>query len=133
MPPPAASDTAAAEHLFNRFTSAFATFDAHQVAALFATPGVALREDGTTIALTDHEDVVRYYQAALNRYRSDGCRSCRWMQLEVTAMGTQAMLATVTWELLRDDQTIAASWRQSYCLRKTDHELQIFASATHPP
>jgi hypothetical protein len=125
------SDTALAEALFDRFARAFATFDAAHVAELFATPGVALRMDGSIVALSAREDVVRYYQAALDGYYRDGCRSCRWMQLEVTPMGSRAMLATVTWELLRDDESVVVRWRQSYSLSNFEGGPKIFASAMH--
>jgi hypothetical protein len=49
---------------FDRFVAAFATFDPAVIADLFATPGVTLRADGSLIALTTREDVVRYYRAA---------------------------------------------------------------------
>jgi hypothetical protein len=43
---------------FDRFVTAFASFDAVNVAELFATPGVALGRDGSIIALTTREDVL---------------------------------------------------------------------------
>ena len=58
------------EAFFYRFTEAFATFEAANFAALFATPGVALRKGGDFVALTTRDDVLRYYQAALDRYRA---------------------------------------------------------------
>jgi hypothetical protein len=132
MTEPFSSDLAIARAYFDRFAMAFATFDGAQVAGLFATPGVALRRDGSLIALTTRDDVVRYYQAALERYRRDGCQSCRWSQLTVTPMGRRSLLATVTWDLLREDGTILTRWRQSYSLCHTDDDTpSAFASAMH--
>ena len=111
---------------------ALSTFGATQVADLFAAPGVALRGDGSLAALTTRDDVVRYYQAALDRYRRGGCRSCRWSRLSVLPMGRRGVLAAVTWDLLRDDGAALVRWRQSCCLSRSRGDgLKAFASATH--
>lgn len=54
--------------LFDRFARAFGTFDAANVVELFAVPSVALRNDGSKGALSTREDVLHYYQAALDGY-----------------------------------------------------------------
>jgi hypothetical protein len=127
-----ASSQAQAEAFFGRFADGFRTFEAGRIAALFVTPGVTLRRDGSIVALTSEQDVLRYYQAALDHYHHDGCRSCRWSQLTVSRIGRRCLLATVTWELLRDDLTLLTSWRQSYSLTTFgDNGPRIFASAQH--
>ena|ERR1700730_2883991 len=127
----ASSRSTQAEVLFDRFAKAFASFDAAMIAELFATPSVALRKDGSIVSLTVREDVLRYYQAALDSYRRDDCRSCRWEELEVTPMGRRSMLATVTWHLLREDGSVSSRWRQSYSLSYSETGPKIFASAMH--
>lgn len=116
---------------FDRFNEAFATFDASRVAELFAVPGVALRGDGSLVALTIREDVVRYYRTALDGYRKSGCVGCRWDALEIERMGSQSAVATVTWNLFKIDGSDLAIWRQSYCLTRTADGLKVFASASH--
>ena len=129
----AAGDAAgdAVETFFYRFTEAFATFEAANVAELFKTPGVALRKDGGVVALTTRDDVLRYSQAALDGYRAGGCTTCGLSHLETTAMGRDALLAAVTWHLLRSDGSVLATWRQSYCLAMGGSEPLIFSSAIH--
>lgn len=78
---------------FKRFAGAFATFDATKVAELLTTPGVALRRDGSLLPLTTRDDVLKYYQAALDGYRQCGCVSCQWSDLELTRMGNRSALA----------------------------------------
>ncbi len=111
-----ATDPAQVKIYFDRFAAAFATFDGGQVAELFVAPVLAVRSDGALIGLLNRGDVVNYYQAALDKYYRDGCRSCRWSDLSVTAMGSRALLAAVTWDLLREDGTVVTRWRQSYGL-----------------
>lgn len=109
-------DFAPARTYFNQFVAAFATFHGDQVAKLFVAPVLAMRSDGALIGLAIRGDVVSYYQAALDKYHRDGCRSCRWSDLSVTAMGSRVLLAAVTWDLLREDETVVTRWRQSYGL-----------------
>jgi hypothetical protein len=45
------SDLALAEAYFDRFVQAFSTFDATKLADLLATPGVALRRDGSLVGV----------------------------------------------------------------------------------
>jgi hypothetical protein len=126
-----AAQTDKAAQFFDRFVVAFATFDPAVIADLFATPGVALRRDGSLVALTTRDDVIRYYRAATEGYHRNGCRSCRWADLQVTASGRSSMLAAVTWDLLHEDGSIMTTWRQSYYLRESDAGLTAFASASH--
>jgi hypothetical protein len=116
---------------FDNFVAAFATFDPDVVADLFATPGVTLRADGSLVALTTREDVIRYYRAALEGYHRNGCRSCRWTVLEVTPTGTRSMLASVAWDLVHEDGSTMVSWKQSYHLRESEAGPKAFASASH--
>ncbi len=126
------SDLEAARAYFDCFVQAFGTFDGAKVADLFATPGVALRSDGSLVGLGTRDDVVRYYQTALDNYRRDGCRSCRWSQLSVVPMGRRGLLAAVTWNLLGEDGTALVQWRQSYNLSCFDDDgLKAFASTSH--
>ncbi len=122
---------AAVRDFFERFVAAFATFEATKVAELFATPGVALRRDGSLVPLTTRDDVLKYYQVVLDGYRQGGCVSCRWSDLKLTGMGKKSALAAVTWTLLRHDGSELAAWRQSYCLAPSRGGPQIFASAMH--
>jgi len=92
---------------FERFVGAFATFHATKVAELFTTPGVALRRDGSLVPLTAVDDVLKYYQAALDGYRQGGCVSCQWSDLELTRMGDRSALAAVSWSLLRRELNLA--------------------------
>lgn len=129
----AAPDIASAVAFFDRFARAFAAFDGGAVADLFAPPVVALRGDGSRVGLPTRDDVVRYYQAALDGYRRDGCRSCRWSDLSTVPMGRRALLAAVTWDLLREDGTVVLRWRQSYALALSgdDGRPSAFAAVSH--
>ena len=126
------ADFAKARAYFDRFAEIFSTFDGAQVVQLFAAPVVALARDGSLISLPQRDDVARYYQAALDRYRRDGCQSCQWSDLSVASMGSRALLAAVTWDLLRDNETVLTRWRQSYSLSLfDDNGPRAFAATSH--
>jgi len=126
------TDIALATSYFDCFVKAFTTFDGEQVANLFAAPLIALRSDGSLIGLPNRSDIVRYYQAALDKYQADGCHSCTWSELSVTSMGSRSLLAAVTWDLLRADGTVVAHWRQSYGLSfSSDTEPRAFSAVSH--
>lgn len=120
-----------AQTYFDRFVAAFGTFDPARIADLFAIPGVTLRADGSLVALTTRDDVIRYYRSATEGYHHKGCRSCRWTRLEVTPTGSRCMLATVTWDLLYADGSVMTTWRQSYYLKQSDDGPKAFASASY--
>ena len=126
------SGFAKAEAYFDRFVEAFSTFDGAQVAQLFVAPFVASGRDGSLTGLPRQDDITRYYQAALDRYYRDGCRSCRWSDLTVAPMGSRAVLAAVTWNFLRDDGTVLTQWRQSYSMTLFgDDGPRAFAAVSH--
>ena len=117
---------------FDRFAEAFSTFDGAQIAQLFAAPFVTLGRDGSLTGLSQQDYITRHYQAALDRYRRDGCRSCRWSDLSVAPMGCRAVLAAVTWDLVREDGTVVTRWRQSYGLSLAgDDGPRAFAVVSH--
>src|SRR5258708_34403793 len=108
---------AAVRDFFERFVAAFATFEATKVAELFATPGVALRRDGSLVPLTTRDDVLKYYQVVLDGYRQGGGVSCRWSDLKLTGVGKQSAVAAVPWSLLRHNAAEPAAWSQSSCFQ----------------
>lgn len=114
---------------FDSFVAAFATFDATLVGRLFVAPGVALKRDGTVQGFATQQEVEAYYQAALDRYRASGCRSCRYSDLDVRFLNDQSAVATASWDLLRADGSTISHWRQAYFLSRFDDEWRIYGSA----
>jgi Domain of unknown function (DUF4440) len=115
--------------LFDGFVEAFASFDGILVGRLFVAPGVALKRDGTVQGFATRQDVEAYYQAALDRYRTSGCRSCRYSDLDVRFLNDSSAIATASWDLLRADGSPIHRWRQAYFLSRFGGEWRIFGSA----
>ncbi len=116
---------------FDDFVAAFSRFDGPLIAQRYTAPYVALQADGSTQCFTEHAAIGQYFQGVVETYHQQGCRSCRYRDLEVVPLGQQAALATVTWELLLENGAIHTAWRESYNLLLTDSGWRIFASVDH--
>ncbi len=116
---------------FNDFVTAFSRFDGPLIAQRYTAPCVALQADGSTQCFTEHAATGQYFQDVVEAYHAQGCRSCRYRDLELVPLGTLAALATVTWELLLESGAIHTAWRESYNLALTDSGWRIFASVDH--
>ncbi len=117
---------------FDDFVTAFGSGSGARIAARYHVPGVALRGDGSIQCLQSREEVERFFQAAVDGYRRDGCAGIRFTDLEAVPLGGRSALGTVTWELLRGDGSVLRRWRQSYNLVRVDGGgWQILASTYH--
>lgn len=114
---------------FDGFVEAFATFDGKTVGGLFVAPGVALKRDGTLQGFSIQQDVEAYYQAALDHYRTSGCGACRYANLETRFLNERSVIATASWDLLREDGTVISHWRQAYFMARFASGWRIFGSA----
>jgi hypothetical protein len=116
---------------FDAFVQDFASFDGAQVGRRYLAPYVALHTPGSIELFASPGEIAPYFQQELDRYHETGCRSCRYTDLEVMAMGTQCALASVTWELCAGDGKVLSTWRESYNLARQGRELFIFATIDH--
>ncbi len=118
---------------FDAFVATFQTFDGDCIAQRYIAPYLARNAEGSIQCFGEHAEIGRYFQDIVNAYHAQGCRSCRYTDLDVVLIGSQSVLATVTWELLGENGSVLSSWRESYTLARTDNGLRIFASVDHAP
>jgi hypothetical protein len=119
----------AIKKLFDRFVEAFETFDGTIVGSLFIAPGVALKRDGTLQGFPVQQDIVAYYQTALDNYRASDCCGCRYSQLKIDFLNERSAVATATWDLLRRNDSVISHWRQAYFMTLSAGNWRIFGSA----
>ncbi len=124
---------AEASAFFDAFVAAFRSFDGNTVAQRYAAPCLALDAQGAPRLLLTQADTACYFQTVLDGYLAQGCRSCRYCELETHHIGRQSATCTVTWELLDQQGEVLTRWRESYHLMRTDKEWRIFASVDHAP
>jgi hypothetical protein len=122
---------AEAAGFFDAFVKAFLSFDGKTIAGRYATPYLALNREGALTLLPTQAQIAHYFQTVLDNYFAQGCRSCRYRELEVVAIGSQSAISTVTWELLDPDGNVISNWRESYNFMRTEQGLRIFASTDH--
>lgn len=116
---------------FDAFCIDFKKFDGALIAQRYAVPYSSLNADGLLQVFATQAQIGQYFQGFLNRYREQGCCSCRCKELHVMALGQKSVLASVTWELLRHDHSVASTWRESYNLTISGSEFLIYASTDH--
>ncbi|HVL00386.1 MAG TPA: hypothetical protein VM553_11275 [Dongiaceae bacterium] len=116
---------------FDDFVDVFASFNGGRIAQRYAVPYLAIRADSTSELFSSAAAIGAYFQGIVDDYYRQGCRSCRYRDLQVVPMGSMSALGTVTWELLRADSSVLIAWRESYHLAYVDGRLLAFVSVDH--
>lgn len=120
------------QHFFDDFVAAFSSFSGPRIAERYGAPYVAVDARGAWRCFHTGGETGDYFQQVVTQYHGQGCRSCRFLDLEMLALGPSGALATVTWELLREDARVLSAWRESYTLvRGEDGCLAVAASVDH--
>jgi hypothetical protein len=81
----------------------------------------------------DSRGIARFFQAALDGYHRDSCRTARFKELDVVPTGSRSALGTVTWELLGGGGRVIRQWRQSYNFIRVEQSGPVLASTAHRP
>jgi hypothetical protein len=116
---------------FQEYNKAFASIDGGRIAALYFTPTVTMRADGSIHCLQSREELTRFFQNVADTYYREGYRDGRFKNLDVISIGGRSALATLNWELLRGDGSVIRGWRQSYNLVRSGGGWQILVSTFH--
>ena len=102
------------------------------IAQLYHAPCVTVRGDGSVYCLQSREEVQAFFQKVADGYYREGYRGGGpFTNLDVVAIGTRSALATMDWELLREDKTVIRRWRQSYNILRVGTEWRVLASTFH--
>jgi len=115
----------------DEFVEAFRTFRGAEVARRYQSPYLAVDASGAASCFATPGAIAEYFQRVLDDYRSRGCHSCRYRDLEVRALGEVSALLSVSWELLRADGSVAVEWRESYGVSRSGGRMRVFASVDH--
>ena len=116
---------------FDRFVAAFREFDGERIAQRYVAPYQAMHTDGSIRSFAEQREIGAYFQRVVDEYHAQGCRSCRYLDLELLPLGSRGALATVTWQLLDGQGGVLRSWRESYGLSRAEVGLRIFVSVDH--
>jgi hypothetical protein len=113
------------------YTKAFLSVDGAVIAVLYHVPCVTVRADGSVHCLQSREELQSFFQKVVDMYHQEGCRYWHYADLQTVALGSTSALASLTWEMLREDGSIIRSFRQSYNLLRRGPEWKILASTFH--
>jgi hypothetical protein len=128
------TDQALAEEVrgfFETYANTFASIDGAAIAKLYHAPCVTVRGDGSVLCLQTRDEVQAFFQKVADGYSREGFRGGPFANLHVAPIGTRSVLATLDWEMLREDKTVIRRWRQSYNLLRVGTEWRILASTFH--
>lgn len=110
---------------------AFESLDGAKIATLYHGPCVTVRADGSVHCLQKQEEARAFFETVADTYFREGCRRWRYLDLEVVAIGARSALASLDWEMLREDGSTMRRWRQSYNLLSINAGWKILASTFH--
>jgi hypothetical protein len=132
------TDQALVEQVRRFFETYANTFDSISIdgaatfAQLYHAPSVVVRGDGSVHCLQSREELQAFFQKVADGYYREGYRGGGpFTNLDVVAIGTRSALATMDWELLREDKTVIRRWRQSYNLLRAGTEWRVLATTFH--
>lgn len=121
----------AVEAFLKDYAEAFNATDGARIAALYNVPCVTVRADGSIHSFTSTDETRSFFQRLAETYQRDGCRGWKYENLEVVPLGGRSVLATMDWEMRREDGSAIRRWRQSYNFVVVDGRLRILASTFH--
>ena len=116
---------------FETYTREFDSADGARIADLYHAPSITLRGDGSIHAFQTHEEIRNFFQNVADTYRSEGYRSGRFDNFTAIPIGSRSALATLDWDILREDGSPIRRWRQSYNLVRVGEQWKIMTAMVH--
>jgi ketosteroid isomerase-like protein len=121
----------AVEAFLDDYVEAFTANDGARIARLYHAPCVTVRADGSIHSFQTESEAQAFFQRLADTYYRDGCRGWKYENLEVSPLGGRSAVATMDWQMQREDGSAIRRWRQSYNFVEIDGRLRILASTFH--
>jgi ketosteroid isomerase-like protein len=121
----------AIEAFLDDYVAAFTASNGARIAHLYHAPCVTVRADGHSFQT--ESEAQAFFQRLADTYYRDGCRGWKYENLEVSPLGGRSAVATMDWQMQREDGSVIRRWRQSYNFVEIDGRLRILASTFHLP
>jgi ketosteroid isomerase-like protein len=113
------------------YMDAFIACDGARIAHAYHAPCVTVRADGSIHSFQSENEIQSFFQRLADTYYRDGSRDWKYENLEVLPLGERSALATLDWEMRREDGSAIRRWKQSYNFVAVDGRLRILASTFH--
>jgi hypothetical protein len=128
---PDQSQTSEISRFFNDYTQLFDAKDGATIATYYHIPSISMRADASVHIFQTPLELQLFFQAVAEKYYAEGQRGSRFVKLDVKPLGSKSVLATMDWQMLREDGSTIRAWRQSYNLICPDGRWQILVSTIH--
>ena len=122
---------AAVKRFLADYIEAFLSNDGARIARTYNVPCVTVRADGSIYAFQTQDELKSFFQGLSETYSKAGSRRWHYENLHIEALGAQSAVATLDWEMRREDGSSIRRWRQTYNLVLMDERLRILASTFH--
>lgn len=116
---------------FEGFAGEISTFDGSVIGKRYMAPYSAVSIDGDIWLCNSDEEIFEYFQSLLDRHRENGVLTCKASEIKCEPIGRRCFLASVTWAMLGENDSVVVTWRESYNLIDTGAGLKIFTSIDH--
>ena len=121
----------AVKEFFQDFVAVFSSFDGDRVATKFSFPYMAKGPGDVCHVFDSRIQLAEYFQSYLDEYYSQGCRECRYSNLSLSWLGSESVVASVTWYLADTSGATVISWSESYMLTFVNGRAFAFATVDH--
>jgi ketosteroid isomerase-like protein len=116
---------------FERYGAEFDRRNWSEYTSFFHEPCLSVRGDGSVKYFQTRAEVRQFFEAVADTWRGEGYIRFAFSDLEVTPIGSRSLLATLNWQMLRQDGTAVRTWRQSYQLIRVEPKWQVLISTYH--
>jgi hypothetical protein len=123
--------TSEVSKFFSDYTRLFDAKDGAAIATCYHAPSISMRADASVHVFQTSRELQEFFQAVAEKYYEEGQRASRYANLDVKPIGSKSALATLDWQMLREDGSTIRTWRQSYNLIRQDGRWQILVSTIH--
>jgi hypothetical protein len=118
------------EGFFHEYASAAEALGVHALASFHHAPFLHIRGDGRVECLSTQEAVSKFFELLTGKYAGRDHGGGRFLDLEITPLGSAAALASLTWEQFRADGSVYRRFRRSYNLIRVGAEWKIVVAGT---
>jgi hypothetical protein len=116
---------------FERYGAEFDQRNWAEFVALYHEPSLTVRGDGTVKYFQSRAEAKQFFENVANAWCGEGYHRFAMGNFDVAPIGRRSVLATLDWDLLREDGSLIRRWRQSYQLIQVQQNWLVLASTFH--
>jgi len=119
------------ERFFQRYAIVAEAMDVDGLSSFHHAPFLHVHGDGRIECLPTRDAVREFFKALAGKYAGRDHSGGRFLDLEVTPLGSAAALASLTLEQFRADGSVYRRVRRSYNLVRSGSDWNILVATAH--